>query len=91
MERGRRLTEKEGGVMEALTQQKLSPKKIARRINRSPKAVRNAQKALRFGAPPRILGPARKVSPKLVNAVVLKERLGKNTARDLQEIYQIPV
>ena len=91
MGRGRRLSDKERGMIEALTAEKLSPTEIARRIKRSTKAVRNAQRALRFGAPPRKLGPPRKVSQKLIKAMVRKARLGEYTARDLKQMYKVPV
>ena len=91
MGRGRRLTEKEKGMIQALTDDKKSVMEIERRTGRSRKAIRNYQQALRFGRKPAKVGPPRKLSKKLVAAMVRKARTGEYSANDLRKMYDAPV
>ncbi len=64
MGRGRRLTEKEKGMIQAMTDDKKSVTGIERRTGCSHKKIRNYQQTLRFGRKPAKVGPSRKLSKK---------------------------
>ena len=91
MGRGRRLTDKEKRMIQALTNDKKTVTEIANATGRSRKAIRNYQRALRFGARPLKLGPPRKLSSKLVSAMIRKARTGEYSANDLKKMYNARV
>ena len=87
MGRGRSLTEKEKGMIQALTDHKKSVMEIECRTGCLRKAIRNHQQALRFGRKPAKVGSPRQLSKKLVAAMVRKASTGEYSANDLRKIY----